>query len=191
MTNRDGKALFAWPPAIREAVIVKNPKILTLREQSLTYLIDRTVELGSYYKRIIDTFKAPPLNGKIYLDKDDEGREIPTQFIFELGTSTVLLECDDYMMPRRAVHAFDISADPVVPTSEASYISQVIEAVIYQNAPDKAKLKLEMGKKYLRNGHTVDGIGDLTDRLKAEPLLVQNAIGGANIEKEDVSDVSP
>jgi len=185
----NGKLPFAWPAPVREAVIVQNTKVLTLREQALDHLQDRANYLEIYHKDIVDAFKASPLNGQVIIGKHEDGTENPKQSTYVLGSSSVLVECDDDMMPKLCCHAFDLQADPVVSTSEASVIAQVIEAFIYGHCPSKAAFILGMGKKYLRNAHTVNGIEDLAERLKADPFLMNNAVSGANIEKEEITDV--
>ena len=180
------KVAFQWPPIVRENVIVKDAKILNLREQAIDYAIDRATYLAMYHEKIINTFTAAPFNGAVIMGEYDDGTPYPNEYTISLGTTSVTIECDDNMMPALCAHAFDLRTPQSKTYSECSLIAQVLEALIYRGCPDKAKFQMDLGKKYLRNASTLDGLTDLSNRLKQDPILLNNAVSGAHFEKEEI-----
>jgi len=185
---RDERANFSWPPAVQEAVIVDEFPLLTYSEQMLEHVSDCTADLDSRFQEVLDNFINEPYNGRIEMALGDRGNPNPNEYIISLGSTVVSIELDDNMDPKSCAHYFELQEDPVRLESECSMIVEVLEAVIYKACPQRVLESIKTGKKYLRNGHTVTGVQDRVKRIVEDSILLNNALAGVNIKKEDVKD---
>ena len=178
MTNQ---TFPSWPAEVRGAMMTKDYTPLTFREQWLASVQDNLEKVKIEYSERLQKFKD--LKGTMEYGTDENGQEIRNEMIFTLGSTTMFIELDENMMPNKCIHAFDLKEKPIVTSSEAETIINTLEAIIWHESTDKAILALELGKANVRNAHTVNGIQDLMERAKNNPILINNAIAGANIER--------
>jgi hypothetical protein len=171
----------AWPAEIRSAVMVDDYAVLTYREQWLLDVKNELERLEENYIKIINNYYE--LGGTIEHILDDTGKEIPSEILFSLGSTKIQVSFGSDMMPVAAIHYMDLLAKPVVSSSEAGAISEMIRAVIYRDAPDKGAMNAAMAQVEIRNAEMVNGIDDLTRRMKSDTVLLNNAFTGARIER--------
>lgn len=172
-----------WPAEVRSAVIVKDYAQLTFTEQYLQEAQEYLQNLSKKYPSIIKSFEES--GGHMEHGVHDDGSPDLQEFVFSLGSTIIVIDCNEKMVPKRAAHYFDLTADPVTgpAESEAAKICEAMTAYCYSESTDRAAFSVELGIRYLRNKHTVNGIQDLTERAKQDPILINNAIAGANIER--------
>lgn len=178
---KDNSPFAAWPAEARSAVMVDRYAVLTYQEQ---YLLDVKAELqrlAKEYERIIEQYER--LGGTMEHPKDAAGEDILSDVTFSLGSTKMTVSFGSDMMPVAAVHYMDLLADPIVSSSEAGVICDTMRAIIYRDAPEKGALAVAMAAVDIRNAEMVNGIDDLTKRMKTDTILLNNAFTGARIEK--------
>lgn len=178
---KDSSPFAAWPAEARSAVMVDRYAVLTYQEQYLLDVKQELQRLSKEYDRTIEKFYD--LGGTIEHAADANGKEILSDVTFTLGSTKMTVSFGADMMPVAAVHHMDLIAKPIISTSEAGMIADTIRAVIYRDAPDKGALAVAMAAVDIRNAEMVNGIDDLTKRMKSDTILLNNAFTGARIER--------
>ena len=178
---KDNSPFAAWPAEARSAVMVDRYAVLTYQEQYLMDVKEELLRLSREYERIIDEFYS--LGGIMEQAVDGDGNKILSDVKFALGSTVIYVSFSSDMMPISAIHHIDLVSKPIVSSSEAGMICEMIRAVIYRDAPDKGVLAAAMAVLDIRNSAMVNGIDDLTRRLKNDTILLNNAFAGARIEK--------
>lgn len=178
---KDRSPFAAWPAEARSAVMVDRYAVLTYREQWLLDVKNELERLEDNYKHTIEEYER--LGGTCTHPLDEAGKEILSEAVFSLGSTKIQVSFGSDMMPVAATHYMDLIAKPTVSTSEAAMISEMIRAVIYRDSPDKGALKVAMAQVDIRNAEMVNGIDDLSNRMKNDTILLNNAFMGARIER--------
>lgn len=183
---KDKSPFGTWPAEIRSAMLVDDHALLTFSEQYLLDIEENLRKLEKTYKHTIEEFYR--LGGKCDTAKNKDGEDILSELIFNLGSTEIQVSFSSAMMPISAIHRMDLLAQPIVATSEAEAICDMIRAIIYRDAPDKAILRIEMARADIRNASMVNGIDNMANEMKQFPNLVNNAISGARIERVSVDE---
>lgn len=178
---KDKSPFATWPAEIRSAMLVDDHALLTFSEQYLLDIEHHLAELEKTYKHTIEEYYR--LGGTCDIAENEAGDEVPSELIFKLGSTEIQVSFSSDMMPVSAIHRMDLLAQPIVATSEAEAICDMIRAIIYRDAPSKAMLKTEMARADIRNASMVNGIDNMASEMKQFPNLVNNAISGARIER--------
>lgn len=176
-----------YPAEIKGATMVAQFNILTFQEQTLGDVQRYLRVLSQTYKRLIERYVE--MGGTVTIGEYDDGTPNPAEWWLSFGSTTLCVMLGQTMMPERAIHYMDLRASPIVKNLEIAEISKALEAMIYRDAPDKAALEIALCNTNLRNGQMVNGIQEIADRIKADTLLLTQALSGANIETITMDDI--
>jgi len=186
---RDSEPRYApYPAEIKSAAMVKSYDKLTFQEQVMADVQREMRVLSATHPKIIDRF-FKELKGTITTGEYDDGTPNPAEYWFSLGSTTVCIQFGKDMKPLNAIHYMDLTQSPIVKGLEVKEIADVISAICYSDAPDKAGLALMMSQVNLRNSQMVNGIQDVANRIKEDSLLLTQALSGANIEQITQGDI--
>lgn len=176
-----------YPAEIKGATMVSQYNVLTFQEQTLADVQRSLRVLSHTYKGIIKRYED--MGGTVYIGEYDNGTPNPAEWWLQLGSTTLNLTLDRNMNPMYGTHHMDFRIPPIVKNLEIAEISKALEAIIYREAPNKAELEMTLCNTNLRNGQMVNGIQEIADRIKADTLLLTQALSGANIEAITMDDI--
>lgn len=169
-----------YPQEVKSATMVQRYDKLTYEEQSISDLQRDVRSLGPTHIKIIDKYLE--LGGTISNGEYDDGTVNPSEYWFTFGSTTLWIHFNKDLVVDKFMHYGMPLVTPKTKYMEIDEICMLITAVGYRDAPDKAAYELALAKVNLRNSQMVNGIQDISDRLKADTLLLSQALSGANIE---------
>ena len=176
-----------YPAEIKGAAMVAQFNVLTFQEQTLADVQRSLRVLSQTYKGILERYEE--MGGTVTIGEYDDGTPNPAEWWMTLGSTTLCIMMDQKMVPEYAIHYMNFRVTPIVKNLEIEEISKALEAMIYRDAPEKAGLELALSSTNLRNGQMVNGIQEIADRIKADTLLLTQALSGANIERISMDDI--
>ena len=172
-----------WPAEVKSAIMTRDYREVSLQEQ---LLMDKKKEIESIeesWREILETFEA--MGGTWGRTEFEDGTIEENQYTYEIGSTTVIVEFDEDMLPGNYVIYGNAKTDIHTVRAEKRIIFDVMKAQIYGECTGKAIDRLTAATEDLRSYKMIYGINDLAERVKEDSILVNNAIQGANIEKVD------